>query len=99
MIIECFRDGAVRLDEPLDFRKFKLMLHADPLPGTQSWKGISLLDDCNALVSIDLVPTLTGRPDDASWDKDYAEMVAKARVHGWIDAERNAIRAHIEQVP
>lgn len=98
MIIECFCDGGVRLDEPLDFRRFKLVLHGDARLGTQSWKGVTLLDDHDALVSIDLVPTLAGRPNDASWDESYAEMIAKAREHGWIDPERAAIRAHIEHV-
>ena len=97
MIIECFDGGMVRLAEPLDFRKFKLVLHADAGAVTQGWKGITLLDDGDALVSIDLVPTLTGRPDDPGWDQNYAAMVAKAREHGWIDAERHAIRAHIER--
>jgi len=97
VIIECFDDSVVRLAEPFDFRKFKLVLHADAEPA-QGWTGITLLDDRNALVSIDLVPTLAGRPDDAGWDRGYAEMVAKAREHGWIDAERGAIRAHIERV-
>ncbi|MBB4256362.1 MULTISPECIES: hypothetical protein [unclassified Bradyrhizobium] len=97
MIIECFDGGIVRLTEPFDFRNFKLALHADANSETQGWKGITLLDDRDALVSIDLVPTLAGRPDDASWDRRYAEMVAKARQHGWIDAERQAIRAHIER--
>lgn len=98
MIIECFADGAVRLAEPLDFRKFKLVLRADASPGVLPWTGITLLDDHDALVAVDLVPTLVGRPDDASWDQRYAEMVAKAGAHGWIDTERNAIRAHIERL-
>ncbi|MCK1716698.1 hypothetical protein [Bradyrhizobium sp. 141] len=97
MIIECFDGGIVRLTEPSEFGKFKLVLHADTRLATEAWKGITLLDDRDALVSIDLVPTLTGRPDDASWDQRYAEMVAKARQHGWIDTERHAIRAHIER--
>lgn len=98
MIIECFDGGIVRLTEPFEFGRFKLVLHADTRPETEAWKGITLLDDRDALVSIDLVPTLAGRPDDASWDQLYAEMVAKARQHGWIDPERHAIRAHIERV-
>ena len=97
MIIECLDGGVVRLAEPNDFRRFKLVLHAGAHPETQSWNGITLLDDRDALVSIDLVPTLDGRPDDASWEQAYAAMVAKAREHGWIDTDKNAIRAHIER--
>lgn len=99
MIIECFSDGAVRLAEPLDFRRFKLVLHAAARLDTRIWNGITILDDRAALVSIDLVPTLAGRADDADWDQRYAEMVTKGREHGWIDIERNAIRTHIERMP
>lgn len=99
MIIECLDGGVVRLTEPNDFRRFKLMLHAGARTDTKGWNGITLLDGHDALVSIDLVPTLAGRPDHASWDRQYAEMVAKAREHGWIDSERQAIRAHVELIP
>lgn len=97
MIIECFDKGVVRLSEPSDFRKFKLVVHAKTSPDAQPWKGITLVGDRDALVSIDLVPTLEGRPDDADWHQRYSEMVAKAREHGWIDADNNAIRAHVER--
>lgn len=97
MIIECLDDSMVRLSEPLDFRRFKLVLHAAVGFRTQAWQGITLLDDRNALVSIDLIRALAGRPDDVDWNRRYAEMVAKAREHGWIDTERHAIRAHIER--
>jgi len=99
VIIECFDGGIVRLTEPFEFGKFKLLLHADAGAAMQGWKGITLLDDRDALVAIDLVPTLAGRPDDAGWDQRYAEMVAKARQHGWIDTEQQAIRAHVERAP
>jgi len=98
MIIECLDGGVVRLAEPNDFRKFKLVLHSESRTATQTWNGITLLDDRDALVAIELVPTLPGRPDDADWDQRYQAMVAKAREHGWIDAERQAIRAHIERI-
>ncbi|WP_298241764.1 hypothetical protein [uncultured Bradyrhizobium sp.] len=95
MIIECFDGGVVRLSEPSDFRRFKLVMHAETSMDGQPWKGIMLVGDRDALVSIDLVPTLEGRPDDADWHQRYTEMLAKAREHGWID--KNAIRAHIER--
>ncbi|PIT05189.1 hypothetical protein TSA1_33905 [Bradyrhizobium nitroreducens] len=97
MIIECFDGGVVRLSEPSDFRRFKLVMHAQTPLDPQAWKGITLLGDRDALVSIDLVPSLQGRPDHASWRLGYDDMLAKAREHGWIDVDRNAIRAHIER--
>jgi hypothetical protein len=59
--------------------------------------GIIFIDDHNALVPIDLVPELPGRPADGTWQPAYAEMVAKARERGWIDIQTNAIRAHVER--
>jgi hypothetical protein len=97
VIIECFEGGMVQLSEPLDFRNFKLVLHADAGSEAQGWQGITLLDNRDALVSVDLVPTLAGCPDGTSWAQGYADMIAKAGEHGWIDPERNAIRAHIER--
>ena len=92
MIITCASDE-VRLTEPLNFRKFKLTLNGQ----TAARSGIVFVDDNNALVPIDLVPTLPGRPEDGTWNAAYADMVAKARDHGWIDATANAIRAHVER--
>jgi hypothetical protein len=82
VIIECFDGRIVRLTEPLDSRRLKLVLHTDAPLETQGWKGIMLRDDLDALVLIDLAPTLAGHPDDKSWDQRYAEMVAKAREYG-----------------
>lgn len=57
----------------------------------------ALIDDDNALVPIDLAPMLPGHPEDRAWGMAYADMIAKARDHGWIDATTNAIRAHVEK--
>lgn len=98
MIVEYSSEG-VRLTEPLDFHRFKLVLKGGASITAGSWQGISFLDDHNALVSIDLVPALPGRPDDETWIIAFAEMVEKAGKHGWIDAEMHAIRAHVERQP
>ncbi|KRR15868.1 hypothetical protein CQ12_32525 [Bradyrhizobium jicamae] len=98
MIIECSLEGGIRLIEPLDFRRFKLVLKGEASVD-QPWQGITFVDDRNALVPIQLVPTLNGRPDDSTWEQSFAEMVTKAREHGWIEAETDAIRAHVERQP
>jgi hypothetical protein len=97
MIVECTSEGGIRLAEPFDFRNFKLVLKGTTGAGPVSIESITLVDDRNALVPIDLVPTLPGRPDDAGWEAAYADMVEQARKHGWIDAKANAIRAHVER--
>ena len=98
MIIECSSEG-IQLTEPFDFRRFKLVLKGETSAESRAWQGITFVDDHNALVPVQLVATLNGRPDDSAWEQGFAEMVAKAREHGWIDAETNAIRAHVERQP
>jgi hypothetical protein len=99
MIVECSSEDGVQLTEPFDFRRFKLVLKGGATSESRAWQGITFVDDHNALVPIQLVPTLNGRPDDSTWEQSFAEMVAKAREHGWIEVETNAIRAHVEQQP
>jgi len=95
MIIACTADE-VRLAEPFDFRKFKLVLKGQAAARSAATRGITFVDDNNVLVPINLAPTLPGRPDHRTWDAAYADMVAKAREHGWIETRTNAIRAHVE---
>lgn len=98
MIIECTLEGGTRLAEPFDFRSFKIVMKGGASTKSNSWQGITFVDEDNALVSINLVPALPGRrAEDRAWEAAYENMVAKAREHGWIDMERNAIRAHVER--
>ncbi|MGV7215796.1 hypothetical protein [Bradyrhizobium sp. UFLA05-112] len=98
MIVECSPDRGIRLTEPLDFSGFKLVLRG-ALGVPPRLGGITVVDQDNALVPIDLVPNLPGRPNDnRDWDVAYSQMVDRARERGWIDLKVNAIRAHIERV-
>ncbi|NLS68197.1 hypothetical protein E3H11_04525 [Bradyrhizobium brasilense] len=99
MIVECLPEGGAQLREPFDFRRFKLVLKGGASAELSPWQGIAFVDDQNALIPIDLVPTLRGCPADESWHQAFAEMVMKAREHGWIDTVTNSIRAHVEQQP
>jgi hypothetical protein len=99
MIVECSLEGGVQLTEPFDFRGFKLLLRGGATAEARSWQGITFVDGGNALIPIHLVPTLSGCPDHESWNSAFAEMIAKAQEHGWIDTNANAIRAHVEREP
>ena len=65
MIIECTSECGVRLAEPFDFRRFKLVLTGDAVAESRSWRGIIFIDDHNALVPIDLVPNCRAVPPTA----------------------------------
>ncbi len=98
MMIEYSPEKGLRLAEPFDFCKFKLVLKGPLAANFSDLKGITLVDHDNALVPIDLVPVLPGCPkQNEIWEAAYAKMVAGARERGWIDANANAIRAHIER--
>ena len=97
MIVEYSPENGLYLVDPFDFRRFKLVLKGELDVGSAASKGISLVDNDNALIPIELVPTLPGRPNESTWESDYAKMVASAGKHGWIDAKTNAIRVHVER--
>jgi hypothetical protein len=95
MIVHYSAGSGLTLLEPNDFRNFKLLLNGeDPSP---SISGITFVDERNALISIDIVPTLSGRPDGEGWQKSYFAMIEAARKYGWIDAQTSTIRAHVER--
>ena len=96
MIVQYSSSEGLTLVEPEDFRNFKLLRGATE-DRSPSIEGITFVDERNALISIELVPTLPGRPDGESWQKSYFAMIEAARKHGWIDAQTGAIRAHVER--
>ncbi|MBT1509287.1 hypothetical protein KIP88_02120 [Bradyrhizobium sp. SRL28] len=97
MIVQYSSSDGLTLVEPEDFRNFKLVLRGATEDRSPSIVGITFVDERNALISIELVPTLPGRSDGESWQKGYFAMIEAARKHGWIDAQTGAIRAHVER--
>jgi hypothetical protein len=97
VIVEYSPESGLCLLEAFDFRRFKLVLKGELEVGSAASKWINLVDNDNALIPIQLVPALPGRPKERTWESAYAKMVASAREHGWIDARTNAIRVHIER--
>jgi hypothetical protein len=88
----------IRLLEPNDFRKFKVVLRRPLATSRPLIDGVTFVDEANALVRINVAPTLPGVPDNAEWREGYDKMVEAARNHGWIDGASGAIRAHVEWV-
>ncbi len=83
MIIECSPEGEVQLAERFDFCGFKLVLKGTHAAKPSDLNGITLVDQDNALVPVDLVPILPGFPkDNETWEAAYAKMVASARERG-----------------
>jgi hypothetical protein len=96
VIVEYSAAGGLRLREPDDFHKFKIVLRAPLSTSRPLIDGVMFIDEENALVRISIVPSLPGAPGDAAWREGYDKMVGAARKQGWIDETGNAIRAHVE---
>jgi len=97
MFVHVTKDFAVALEEPGDFKKFKLVIDApgkDAARLSTALDGVATLDpEGHAWVSEDW---LRSRDSAAAWQDGLAAMIAVAKKYGWVDEQKKAIRAHIE---
>jgi predicted transcriptional regulator len=100
MIIKVATDGAVSLQEPDNFRAFKILVEGGQSRADQVRRALAntaeLIDNTHAWV---FEQALRQRPEvaqNAAWQASLGTMIEKARPHGWIDDQRKAIKAHIE---
>lgn len=96
MILDHSESHGLRLLEAEDLKRFKLRLAgAERRPDL---KGVSFVDDDNALIDVSLPPNLPGAPSSADWRARYQAMIDYATSKGWIDTSTGAIRAHVERI-
>lgn len=92
--------GRVVLDEPEDFRSFKLVIEARDWQLAElasAFDGVATFDDrFTAWVTEAALRRWPGYEGRDSWQRGLDEMISKARPHGWIDKESGAIKAHVE---
>ena len=95
----------VGLDEPDDCRRFHVAARgaadndgagADGLARTLTEHGLGRLDGDDVWVQVEAVRGLAAGRVGASWQSDFAAMLAYARDKGWLDASATSIRAHVE---
>lgn len=97
MIVHYSPQTGLRLQEPEDFRKFKVVL-SGTAEAPPTIEGVTFIADDHALVDIDLVPRLPGAPvGEDGWMANYRKMLDAAEKYGWIDAEARAVKAHVER--
>jgi hypothetical protein len=102
LFLKLAADRNLHLAEQDNFRAFKLVVvgrrdELDAVRGALAGTA-ELVDADTAWV---LEGALRRRPEvanDAAWQQALTGMIEKAKPHGWIDAERQAIKAHIEWV-
>jgi hypothetical protein len=100
MIIRIASSGSVSIEEPANFRKFKV---ACDVPEARladikirNPRGVSFDDARTAWVSIAALKGWDGLKDDKAWQEGLAAMIKAAAPHGWISEEKQAIKAHVE---
>lgn len=97
MIVALSADGSFRLDEPDDFRKFKVVVAAgrDNFAGLRDRFGgtVDFTDADTAWVAITALRDWT---EDAAWRQQLDAMIEKAAPHGWVDDAGRRVRAHVE---
>jgi hypothetical protein len=97
MFIHVSKDFAVALEEPQDFKKFKLVIDA---PGADAARistaldGVARLDpEGHAWVNEDWLRKQDSAP---AWQEGLTAKVTVAKKYGWVDEQQKTIRAHIE---
>jgi hypothetical protein len=97
MFIHVSRDLKVALEEPQDFKRFKLVIDAmrsDQAKIDAALAGIATVSvEGHAWVSEDW---LRRRDSAATWQDGLTAMIGVAKKYGWVDEQKKAIRAHIE---
>lgn len=100
MIITVSETGELGLEDPDDFRRFEIHVTRVGITVAQIMSALRTLgevaDDGHVWIGDKALVKLAGRDGDADWLAKFAAMKDKARPFGWVDDERQAIRAHIK---
>jgi hypothetical protein len=102
MFVKLTADRRVLLEDRDNFRAFKLVVDGrrEDLEAVRAaLTGTAELADADTARVAEAA--LRGRPEvaaDAAWQQSLTAMIEKAKPHGWIDAARGAIKAHVEWV-
>jgi hypothetical protein len=96
MIVRKTGNEALALDERDNFKAFKLQFEQLEAGSQPPIAGIRYIADDHAYIDQQTVIDLAGDDPDGSWRKGFDAMVTAAAKYGWIDAETQSIKAHIE---
>ena len=89
-------DGGVHMQDPSDFKAFKVVVQEGEDASAVSAVG-RLADPDTAWIEVDQVRNLAGEAAGVpGWEDDFAAMLAYARTKGWLDEAGTSIQAHVE---
>ncbi len=102
MFLKLTAAGELQFEDRQNFRAFKLVVEGDrsrieAVRSALAGKA-ELADAETAWISQAALRRWPGVEQDAAWQQNFSAMIEKARPHGWVDDQRNAIKAHIEWV-
>jgi len=99
MFIHFSADGVWKLEDPENFRSFKVVSASSKqqLAALDDAKriGIELDGDDHMWLAEPFLRELVSRRDDAVWAAQFRDMISNAARYGWVD-EQGRVRAHIE---
>jgi hypothetical protein len=102
MFLKVTAAGELQFEDRQNFRAFKLVVEGDRSrvdAVRHAAAGKAELPDAEtAWIYQAALRRWPGVEQDTSWQENFSAMIEKARPHGWIDDQRNAIKAHIEWV-
>jgi hypothetical protein len=102
MFLKLTAASELQFEDRQNFRAFKLVVEGDRsrLEGVRSALAneAELPDAETAWIFQAALRRWPGVEHDAAWQQNFSAMIEKARPHGWIDDQRNAIKAHIEWI-
>ena len=102
MFLKLTAAGELQFEDRQNFRAFKLVVEGDRGRLDAVRRAVAgkaeLADAETAWIFQAALRQWLGLEQDTGWQQNFSAMIEKARPHGWIDDQRNAIKAHIEWV-
>jgi hypothetical protein len=102
MIIAITTSGALELNEPDDFKGFKIAAERPGMTDAEITAALSAVatpdaDGKHFWVAQDALKNWQGKPQPAEWTASFEKMIEKVKPFGWIDPATGAIRGHLER--
>lgn len=100
MFLKLTSAGALQFEDRNNFRAFKLVVEGNRGQLEATRRAVAgkadVADADTAWIFEAALRAWPGVAQDTEWQKIFSAMIEKARLHGWIDDQRKAIKAHIE---
>jgi len=100
MFLKLTAGGELQFEDRQNFRAFKLVIEGDRSSLEAVRRAVAgkaeLPDTETAWIYQAALRQWSGVEHDTAWQQNFSAMIEKARPHGWVDDQRNAIKAHIE---